>query len=110
MKFVLISEEDLEQVYAEQYPDMIEFVPFGGADDYNEVCLIEFKNEKEFMTFCADMFEKGNLIQLEPHDNNDMCDEYEEATEGAPFMVIEDHYSIADKTAWEEHVRAYNGE
>ena len=53
MKFVLISEEDLEQVYAEQYPDMIEFVPFGGDDDYNEVCLIEFKDEKEFMAFCA---------------------------------------------------------
>ena len=49
MKFVLISEEDLEQVYAEQYPDMIEFVPFGGDDDYNEVCLIEFKDEKEFL-------------------------------------------------------------
>ena len=45
MKFVLISEEDLEQVYAEQYPDMIEFVPFDGDDDYNEVCLIEFKDE-----------------------------------------------------------------
>ena len=45
MKFVLISEEDLEQVYAEQYPDMIEFVPFGGDDDYNEVCLIESKDE-----------------------------------------------------------------
>ena len=45
MKFVLISEEDLEQVYAEQYPDMIEFVSFSGDDDYNEVCLIEFKDE-----------------------------------------------------------------
>ena len=56
MKFVLISEDDLEQVYAEQYPDMIEFVPFGGEDDYNEVYLIEFKDEKEFMTFCADMW------------------------------------------------------
>lgn len=110
MKFVLISEEDLEQVYAEQYPDMIEFVPFGGDDDYNEVCLIEFKNEKEFMTFCADMFEKGNLIQLEPHDNNDMGEEYEEATEGAPFMVIEDQHNIVDMESLKELIRIYNGE
>ena len=110
MKFVLISEDDLEQVYAEQYPDMIEFVLFGEDDDYNEVCLIEFKDEKEFMIFCADMFERGNLIQLEPHDNNDMGEEYEEATEGAPFMVIKDQHNIAYKTAWEDFVRAYNGE
>lgn len=110
MKFILISEEDLEYVYAEQYPDMIEFVPFGGDDDYNEVCLIEFKDEKEFTTFCADMFEKGNLIQLEPHDNNDMGEEYEEATEGAPFMVIEDHHNIVDQEAWKELMRIYNGE
>ena len=34
MKFVLLSEEHLEQVYAEQYPDIIEFVSFGGDDDY----------------------------------------------------------------------------
>ena len=56
------------------------------------------------------MFERGNLIQLEPHDNNDMGEEYEEATEGAPFMVIKDQHNIADKTAWEDFVRAYNGE
>ena len=110
MKFVLISEEDLEQVYAEQYPDMIECVPFGGDDDYDEVCLIEFKDEKEFMTFCADMFERGNPIRLRPHRNNGMGGEYEEVIDGAPFMVIEDHYSIADKTAWEEIMRACNGE
>lgn len=110
MKFILLSEEDLEQVYAEQYPDMIEFVPFDGDDDYNEVCLIEFKDEKAFMTFCADMFEKGNRIRLSPHRNNGMGGEYEEVTDGAPFMVIEDHYSIVDTTAWEELIRAYNGE
>ena len=96
--------------YAEQYPDMIEFVPFGGDDDYNEVYLIEFKDEKEFMAFCAGMFEKGNLIQLESHDNNDMGEEYEEATEGAPFMAIEDQHNIVNMEAWEELVRAYNGE
>lgn len=110
MKFVLLSEEDLEQVYAEQYPDMIEFVPFGGDDDYNEVCLIEFKDEKEFMAFCADMFEKGNRIRLSPHSNNGMGGEYEEVTDGTPFMVIEDYYSIVDTAAWEELIRAYNGE
>lgn len=110
MKFILISEEDLEYVYAEQYPDMIEFVPFGGDDDYNEVCLIEFKDEKEFTAFCADMFEKDNLIQLEPHDNNDMGEEYEKVTEGAPFMVIEDHHNIVDQAAWKELMRIYNGE
>ena len=110
MKFILISEEDLEQIYAERYPDMIEFVPFGGDDDYNEVCLIELKDEKEFTTFCVDMFEKGNLIQLEPHDNNDMGEEYEEVTEGVPFMVIKDQHNIIDIKAWEEFMRDYNGE
>ena len=110
MKFVLLSEEHLEQVYAERYPDMIEFVPSGGDDDYNEVCLIEFKDEKGLATFCADMFEKGNPIRLCSHSNDGMGGEYKEVTKGAPFMVIEDHYNIADKTAWEELVRAYNGE
>ena len=44
------------------------------------------------------------------NDNNGMGREYEEATEGAPFMVIEDQHNIVDETAWEELVRAYNGE
>lgn len=110
MRFILISTDGLEQVYAERYPDMIEFVPFGGDDDYSEVCLIEFKDEKEFMTFYADMFDKGNVIQLEPHDNLDLGEEYDEVTDGAMFMVVDDHHNVTDKAAWEELVRIYNGE
>ena len=44
------------------------------------------------------------------NDNNGMGGEYEEVTDGVPFMVIEDQHNIVDKTAWEELVRAYNGE
>ena len=44
------------------------------------------------------------------NDNNGMGREYEEVAEGAPFMVIEDQHNIVDLEAWEELVRAYNGE
>ena len=44
------------------------------------------------------------------NDNNGMGGEYEEVTDGAPFMVIKDQHNIVDKAAWEELVRAYNGE
>ena len=44
------------------------------------------------------------------NDNNGMGGEYEEVTDGAPFMVIEDQHNIVDTEAWEELVRAYNGE
>ena len=43
------------------------------------------------------------------NDNNGMGGEYEEVTEGAPFMVIEDQHNIVDMEVWEELVRAYNG-
>ena len=44
------------------------------------------------------------------NDNNGMGGEYEEVTDGAPFMVIEDQHNIVDLEALKEFIRAYNGE
>ena len=111
MKFVLISEEDKEEEYIEQFPDMIKLVLFKDNNDYDELLyLIEFDDMDDFDYFQAWMLKRGNRIEIEGNDTREDNPAFWAASEGAPFMVIEDQHNIVDKTAWEELVRAYNGE
>lgn len=111
MKFVLISEDDKEEEYIEQFPDMVKLVLFKDDNDHDELlCLIEFDDMDDFDYFQEQMLKRGNRIKIESNDTRDDNRAFWAASEGAPFMVIEDQRSIADKTAWEELVRACNGE
>ena len=49
MKYVLISEDDKEEEYIEQFPDMVKLVLFKDDNDYDELlCLIEFDDIDDF--------------------------------------------------------------
>ena len=111
MKFVLISEDDKEEEYIEQFRDMIKLVLFKDDNDYDELLyLIEFDDTDDFDYFQEQMLKRGNRIEIEGNDTRDDNRAFWAASKGVPFMVIEDQHNIADKTAWEGLVRAYNGE
>lgn len=110
-KYVLISEDDKEEEYIEQFPDMVKFVSFKDDYGYDEyLCLIEFDDMDDFDYFQAWMFKRDNRIEIEGNDTRDNNRAFWAASEGAPFMVIEDQHNIVDKAAWEELMRVYNGE
>lgn len=110
-KYVLISEDDKEEEYIEQFPDMVKLVLFKDDNDYDELlCLIEFDDMDDFDYFQEQMLKRGNRIEIEGNDTRDDNRAFWAASKGVPFMVIEDQHSIADKTAWEEIMRACNGE
>lgn len=110
-KYVLISEDDKEKEYVEQFPDMVKFVLYKDENGYDELlCLIEFDDMDDFDYFQVAMFDKGNRIEIEGNDTREDNPAFWKASEGVPFMVIEDQHNIVDKAAWEELVRIYNGE
>lgn len=110
-KYVLISEDDKKKEYIEQFPDMVKFVLFKDDNGYDELLyLIEFDDMDDFDYFQAQMFERGNRIEIEGNDTRDNNRAFWAASEGAPFMVIKDQHNIVDKAAWEELMRAYNEE
>ena len=110
-KYVLISEDDKEKEYIEQFPDMVKIVLYKDDNGYDELLyLIEFDDMDDFDYFQARMFKRGNRIEIEGNDTRDNNRAFWAASEGAPFMVIEDQHNIVDKAAWEELMRAYNGE
>lgn len=111
MKFVLISEDDKEKEYIEQFPDMVKLVLFKDANGYDELLyLIEFDDIDDFDYFQARMFKRGNRIEIEGNDTRDNNRAFWAASEGVPFIVIKDHHNIVDKAAWEELMRVYNEE
>lgn len=110
-KYVLISEDDKEEEYIEQFPDMVKLVLFKDDNGYDELLyLIEFDDMDDFDYFQARMFKRGNRIEIGSNDTRDDDKAFWAASEGAPFMVIEDQHNIVDKAAWEELMRAYNEE
>ena len=110
-KYVLISEDDKEEEYIEQFPDMIKLVLFKDDNEHDELlCLIEFDDMDDFDYFQEQMLKRGNRIEIESNDTRDDNRAFWAASKGVPFMVIEDQHNIVDKTAWEELVGAYNGE
>lgn len=110
-KYVLISENDKEKEYIEQFPDMVKLVLFKDDNDYDELLyLIEFDDMDDFDYFQAWMFKRGNRIEIEGNDTRDNNRAFWAASEGVPFMVIKDHHNIVDKAAWEKLMRIYNEE
>ena len=111
MKFVLISEDDKEKEYIEQFPDMVKLVLFKDANGYDELLyLIEFDDMDDFDYFQARMIKRGNKIEIEGNDTRDDNRAFWAASKGVPFMVIEDQHNIVDKAAWEELMGVYNEE
>ena len=110
-KYVLISEDDKEKEYAEQFPDMVKIVLYKDDNGYDELLyLIEFDDMDDFDYFQAWMFKRGNRIEIESNDTREGNPAFWKVSEGVPFMVIEDQHNIVDMEAWEELVRIYNGE
>lgn len=110
-KYVLISEDDKEKEYVEQFPDMVKLVLYKDENGYDELLyLIEFDDMDDFDYFQVAMFDKDNRIEIEGNDTREDNPAFWKASEGVPFMVIEDQHNIVDKVAWEELVRIYNGE
>ena len=110
-KYVLISEDDKEKEYAEQFPDMVKIVLYKEDNGDDELrYLIEFEDMDDLGYFQEQMLKRGNRIEIEGNDTRDDNRAFWAASEGVPFMVIKDHHNIVDKAAWEELVRAYNGE
>lgn len=110
-KYVLISENDKEKEYIEQFPDMVKLVLFKDDNGYDELLyLIEFDDMDDFDYFQARMFKRGNRIEIEGNDTRDNNRAFWAASEGVPFMVIKDHHNIVDKAAWEKLMRVYNEE
>lgn len=110
-KYVLISEDDKEKEYVEQFPDMVKLVLYKDENGYDELLyLIEFDDMDDFDYFQVAMFDKDNRIEIEGNDTREDNPAFWKASEGVPFMVIEDQHNIVDKAAWEELVRIYNGE
>lgn len=110
-KYVLISEDDKEEEYIEQFPDMVKLVLFKDDNDYDELLyLIEFDDMDDFDYFQAWMFKRDNRIEIEGNDTRVDNPAFWAASEGVPFMVIKDQHNIVDKAAWEELMRIYNGE
>lgn len=71
-KYVLISENDKEKEYIEQFPDMVKLVLFKDDNDYDELLyLIEFDDMDDFDYFQAWMFKRGNRIEIEGNDTRD---------------------------------------
>ena len=56
------------------------------------------------------MLKRGNRIEIESNDTRDDNRAFWAASEGVPFMVIEDQHNIVDKAAWEELMRVCNEE
>ena len=103
MKFVLISEDDKEKEYIEQFPDMVKLVLFKDDNGYDELLyLIEFDDMDDFDYFQAWMFKRDNRIEIEGNDTRDDNKAFWAASEGVPFMVIKDHHNIINKAAWKE--------
>lgn len=110
-KYVLISEDDKEKEYIEQFPDIVKLVLFKDDNEHDELLyLIEFDDMDDFDYFQARMFKRGNRIEIEGNDTRDDNRAFWAASEGAPFMAIKDHHNIVDMEALKELVRAYNGE
>ena len=110
-KYVLISEDNKEKEYIEQFPDMVKLVLFKDDNGYDALLyLIEFDDMDDFDYFQARMFKRGNRIEIEGNDTRDDNKAFWAASEGVPFMVIEDQHNIVNKAAWEELMRAYNEE
>ena len=110
-KYVLISEDDKEEEYIEQFPDMVKLVLFKDDNGYDELLyLIEFDDMDDFDYFQAWMFKRGNRIEIEGNDTRDNNRAFWAASEGVPFMVIKDQHNIVNEEAWEEIMRACNGE
>ena len=110
-KYVLISEDDKEKEYIEQFPDMVKIVLYKDDNGYDELLyLIEFDDMDDFDYFQAWMLKRGNRIEIEGNDTRDDNRAFWAASEGVPFMVIKDHHNSINKAAWEELVRIYNGE
>ena len=110
-KYVLISEDDKEKEYIEQFPDMVKLVLFKDDNGYDELLyLIEFDDMDDFDYFQSRMLKRGNRIEIESNDTRDDNRAFWAASEGVPFMVIEDQHNVVDKTAWEEFMRVYNRE
>ena len=99
-KYVLISEDDKEKEYIEQFPDMVKLVLFKDDNDHDELLyLIEFNDMDDFDYFQARMFKRGNRIEIEGNDTRKDNPAFWKVSEGVPFMVIKDHRNIVDKTA-----------
>lgn len=110
-KYVLISEDDKEEEYIEQFPDMVKSVLFKDDNKYDELLyLIEFDDIDDFDYFQVWMLKRGNRIEIEGNDTKDDNRAFWAASEGAPLMVIEDQHNIVDKAAWEELMRVCNEE
>ena len=110
-KYVLISEDDKEKEYIEQFPDMVKLVLFKNANEHDELLyLIEFDDMDDFDYFQEQMLKCGNRIEIEDNDTRDDNRAFWAASEGVPFMVIKDQHNIVDKAAWEELMRSYNEE
>ena len=110
-KYVLISEDDKEKEYAEQFPDMVKIVLYKDDNGYDELLyLIEFDDMDDFDYFQEQMLKRGNRIEIEGNDTRDDNRAFWAASEGVPFMVIKDQHNIVNEEAWEEIMRAYNGE
>ena len=110
-KYVLISEDDKEKEYIEQFPDMVKLVLFKNANGYDELLyLIEFDDMDDFDYFQAWMLKRGNRIEIEDNDTRDDNRAFWAVSEGVPFMVIKDQHNIVNKAAREELMRGYNGE
>ena len=111
MKFVLISENDKEKEYIEQFPDMVKIALYKDDNGHDELLyLIEFDDMDDFDYFQAWMFKRGNRIEIEGNDTRDNNRTFWAASEGVPFMVIKDHRNIVNRAAWEELMKVCNEE
>ena len=110
-KYVLISEDDKEKEYIEQFPNIVKLVLFKDDNEHDELLyLIEFDDMDDFDYFQAQMLKRGNRIEIEGNDTRDNNRAFWAASEGVLFIVIKDHHNIVNKAAREELMRAYNGE
>ena len=97
-KYVLISEDDKEKEYAEQFPDMVKIVLYKDDNGYDELLyLIEFDDMDDFDYFQARMFKRGNRIEIEGNDTREDNSTFWKVSEGVPLIVIKDHQNIVDK-------------
>lgn len=109
-RYVLVSEDDKDQEYAEQFPDMVRLVPYKDNNGYDEqICLIEFDDIDDFDYFQARMFKCGNRIEIEGNDSKDNT-AFWTASEGCPIMTIDDRHYTIDEDAWAELLRINRGE
>lgn len=108
-RYVLVSEDDKEQEYAERFPEFIKFVPYKDDEGYDEqVCLAEFEDMIDFNLFQTEMLNRENRVEIEVNDSEDKG--FRTATWGCPIMVINDQHYTIDEDAWEELLRINRGE